>query len=133
MDEGSANIIVRTSSGKSATCAVTVTKPVCKHLNKTTVNATEPKCITTRNDEYKVCDDCGKVFKADGTGSMSSDNYNYEYKYIIDGNILKIDFARDEVHDVAYSFNLKDGVLKLISKEGTVSIGEEYILKKDNK
>ena len=72
-------------------------------------------------------------FKENGTGSMSSDNYNYEYKYKVDGNTLSIDFAKDEVHDVAYSFELKNGVLKLISKEGTVSIGEEYILKKDDK
>ena len=72
-------------------------------------------------------------FKEDGTGSMSSGDYNFEYKYIIDGNILEIDFAKDEVHDVKYSFELKNGILKLISKEGTVSIGEEYILKKENK
>lgn len=72
-------------------------------------------------------------FKENGTGSMSSDNYNYEYKYKVDGNTLSIDFARDEVHDVAYSFELTNGVLKLISKEGTVSIGEEYILKKEDK
>lgn len=72
-------------------------------------------------------------FKEDGTGSMSSGDYNFEYKYIINGNILEIDFAKDEVHDVKYSFELKDGILKLISKEGTVSIGEEYILKKENK
>lgn len=72
-------------------------------------------------------------FKEDGTGSMSSDNYSYEYKYKVDGNMISIDFAKDEVHDVTYSFELKNGVLKLISKEGTVSIGEEYILKKDDK
>lgn len=72
-------------------------------------------------------------FKEDGTGSMSSTDYNFEYIYKVDGNILNIDFAKDEVHDVKYSFELKDGTLKLISKEGTVSIGDEYILKKENK
>lgn len=72
-------------------------------------------------------------FKEDGTGNMSSGDYNFEYKYIIDGNILEIDFTNDEVHDVKYTFELNDGVLRLISKEGTVSIGEEYILKKENK
>ena len=72
-------------------------------------------------------------FKENGTGSMSSGDYNFEYKYKVDGNILSIDFAKDEVHDVTYSFELNNGVLKLISKEGTVSIGEEYILKKENK
>lgn len=72
-------------------------------------------------------------FKEDGTGKMSSGNYNYEYKYKVDGNILEIDFSKDEVHDAKYSYELKDGILKLTSKEGTISIGEEYILKKENK
>lgn len=72
-------------------------------------------------------------FKEDGTGKMSSGNYNYEYKYKVDGNLLEIDFSKDEVHDAKYSFELNDGILKLTSKEGTVSIGEEYILKKENK
>lgn len=72
-------------------------------------------------------------FKENGTGSMSSDNFNYEYTYKIEGNTLNIDFVKDEVHDVAYSFELNNGILKLISKEGTVSIGEEYILKKEDK
>lgn len=73
------------------------------------------------------------TFKEDGTGSMSSDNYNFEYKYKIDGATLSIDFAKDEVHDVVYSYEVKAEELKLISKEGTISIGEEYILKKENK
>lgn len=73
------------------------------------------------------------TFKEDGTGSMSSGDYNFEYSYKVDENILNIDFAKDEVHDVKYSYELNDGTLKLISKEGTVSIGEEYILKKENK
>ena len=72
-------------------------------------------------------------FKEDGTGKMSSGDYNFEYKYKVDGNVLEIDFSKDEVHDAKYSFELKDGILKLTSKEGTVSIGEEYILKKENK
>ena len=73
------------------------------------------------------------LFEENGTGSMSSDDYNYEYKYKVDGNTLSIDFDKDEVHDVTYTFELRNGVLKLISKEGTVSIGEEYILKKEDK
>lgn len=73
------------------------------------------------------------TFKEDGTGSMSSGDYNFEYNYKVEENILNIDFAKDEVHDVKYSYELNDGTLKLISKEGTVSIGEEYILKKENK
>lgn len=73
------------------------------------------------------------TFKEDGTGSMSSDNYSFEYKYKIDGNTLSIDFAKEEVHDVVYSYEIKGDELKLTSKEGTVSVGEIYILKKDNK
>lgn len=73
------------------------------------------------------------TFKEDGTGSMSSDDYNFKYKYNVNGNILSIDFDKEEVHDAKYLFELNNGTLKLISKEGTVSIGEEYILKKENK
>ena len=72
-------------------------------------------------------------FKEDGTGRMSSGNYNFEYKYKVNDNILEINFSKDEVHDAKYSFELNDGILKLTSKEGTVSVGEEYILKKENK
>ena len=64
--EGTATITVKTSSGKTAACEVTVTKPVCKHTNKTTVPAKAATCTEKGNKEYKVCDDCGKVFKADG-------------------------------------------------------------------
>ena len=64
--EGIATITVKTTNDKTATCTVTVTKPVCKHLNKTTVPAKASTCTVAGNNEYKVCDDCGKVFKADG-------------------------------------------------------------------
>lgn len=72
-------------------------------------------------------------FFEDKSGNMSSSDYKFDYKYKIDKNILIIDFADEQVHDVKYTFELKDGTLKLISKEGTVSIGEEYILEKVNK
>lgn len=64
--EGSSIITVTTTSGKAAKCTVTVTKPICKHLNKTTIPAKAATCTEKGNNEYKVCDDCGKVFKADG-------------------------------------------------------------------
>lgn len=73
------------------------------------------------------------VFKEDGTGSMSSDDYKYDYTYKVDENLLSIDFSNNEVHDVVYSFELNKGILKLTSKEGTVTINEQYILKKENK
>ena len=64
--EGTATITAKTTSGKTATCTVTVTKPICKHTNKTTIAAKAATCTEKGNNEYKVCDDCGKVFKADG-------------------------------------------------------------------
>lgn len=64
--EGTATITAKTTSGKAAKCTVTVTKPICKHLNKTTIPAKAATCTEKGNNEYKVCDDCGKVFKADG-------------------------------------------------------------------
>lgn len=64
--EGTATITAKTTSGKTATCTVTVTKPICKHTNKTTIPAKTATCTEKGNNEYKVCDDCGKVFKADG-------------------------------------------------------------------
>ena len=67
VSEGTATITASTTSGKTATCEVTVIKPVCKHTNKTIVPAKQPTCTTTGNNEYKICDDCGMVFKVDGT------------------------------------------------------------------
>ena len=64
--EGTATITAKTTSGKTATCTVTVTKPICKHTNKTTIAAKAATCTEKGNNEYKICDDCGKVFKADG-------------------------------------------------------------------
>ena len=72
-------------------------------------------------------------FNENGTGSMSSDSYKFDYNYKVEENSLQIDFTDDKVHDVTYKFELKGGTLKLISSEGTVSIGEEYILKRVNK
>ena len=73
------------------------------------------------------------VFKADGSGTMSGTGFKYDYNYEVDGKSLKIDFVKENVHDAVYSYELKDGVLTLISKEGTVSLDEKYILKKENK
>ena len=64
--EGTATVTATTANGKTATCTVTVTKAVCKHLNKTTVPAKSSTCTVAGNNEYKICDDCKKVFKADG-------------------------------------------------------------------
>ncbi len=64
---GNATITARSAAGNEATCAVTVTPAACTHSNMRTVAAKEPTCTVEGNNEYKVCDDCGKVFKADGT------------------------------------------------------------------
>ena len=67
VSEGTATITAKTTSGKTATCTVTVIKPVCKHTSLTTVLSKQPTCTTIGNDEYQICDDCGKAFKMDGT------------------------------------------------------------------
>ena len=61
--EGTAVITVKTTNDKTATCSVTVT---CSHSNKTEVSAKAPTCTETGNNKYYVCDDCGKIYKADG-------------------------------------------------------------------
>ena len=66
VSEGNATITAKTESGQVATCNVTVIKPVCKHTSLTTVPAKQPTCTVTGNNEYKICDNCGKVFKMDG-------------------------------------------------------------------
>lgn len=72
-------------------------------------------------------------FKENGTGSMNFENYKYEYSYQTENGKLAIDFVKDEVQDVKYTYHLQDGILTLVSVEGTVSIGTEYTLKKENK
>ena len=64
--EGNTTITAKTASGKEATCSVIVTKSACTHTNLRTVEAKNPSCTVDGNNEYKVCTDCGKVFKADG-------------------------------------------------------------------
>lgn len=44
----------------------TVNSLLCKHLNKTTIPVKAATCTENGNNKYKICDDCGKVFKADG-------------------------------------------------------------------
>lgn len=72
-------------------------------------------------------------FKENGTGSMSFGDYKYEYSYKTENGELAIDFVKEEAHDVKYTYHLQDGILTLVSVEGTVSIGTEYTLKKENK
>lgn len=64
--EGTATITVKTTSNKTDICTVTVTKPVCKHINIETVPAKVPTCTDEGNNEYKTCNECGKAFKIDG-------------------------------------------------------------------
>ena len=62
--EGTAVITVKTTNDKTATCSVTVT---CSHLNKTEVAAKVATCTEAGNNKYYKCNDCGKIFKTDGT------------------------------------------------------------------
>lgn len=71
VSEGTATITVKTTNDKTASCVITV---VCAHTNKTEVAAVEPTCTQTGNNKYYVCDDCGKIFKADGLTETSVAN-----------------------------------------------------------
>lgn len=72
-------------------------------------------------------------FKEDGNGSMSSKEFNFEYTYTTQQNILTIDFLAEEVHDVKYTYKINGNELTLTSLEGTISVGKEYKLEKENK
>ena len=61
--EGKATITVTTTNNIEAKCEIEV---ICSHKNKTEVPEKEATCIETGNNKYYICDDCGKVLKADG-------------------------------------------------------------------
>lgn len=64
ISEGNAIITAKTAGGKfSDSCAVTV---YCPHSNKMEFAATGSTCEFQGNNIYYICNDCGKVFKADG-------------------------------------------------------------------
>lgn len=63
---GEATITAKANDTVSANCAVTVEKAPCTHVNKTEHPAEESTCITLGHNLYYTCDDCSKVFKADG-------------------------------------------------------------------
>ena len=63
--EGTATITITTADGNfTDTCVVTV---ACSHANKTSVPEKASDCKTQGWDAYIKCDDCGQLFKADGT------------------------------------------------------------------
>lgn len=72
-------------------------------------------------------------FKKDGTGSMTTGDYKFEYKYTAQNGNLEIDFNEEKVHDAKYTYSINDNSLTLVSKEGTVTEGQEYKLEKENK
>lgn len=62
--EGTATITVTTADGSfTDSCEVTVS---CAHTNKSEFVAVASTCEIQGNNLYYVCNDCGKVFKADG-------------------------------------------------------------------
>lgn len=72
-------------------------------------------------------------FKKNGTGSMRFGDFEYKYTYIAKDGTLELDFIDDAVYDAKYTYTLDNETLTLVSVEGTVSVGQEYILKKENK
>ena len=81
---------------------------------------------------YKV-DGTKYIFNADGTGSMVIGEYNFKFKYHTEENKLEIDYTDEGVHDVKYTYNIKNNELTLVSVEGTVSVGDVYKLERENK
>lgn len=62
--EGTATITVTTADGNfSDSCEVTVS---CGHTDKSEFAAVASTCEMQGNNLYYICNDCGKVFKADG-------------------------------------------------------------------
>lgn len=62
--KGTATITVKTADGNfTDTCTVTVS---CAHTNKSPVPAKDSTCTVKGWDEYKKCDDCGKLFDVNG-------------------------------------------------------------------
>lgn len=72
-------------------------------------------------------------FKENGTGSMTTGDYKFEYKYTAQNGNLEIDFNEEKVHDVKYTYSINDNSLTLVSISGTVTEGQEYKLEKENK
>ena len=81
---------------------------------------------------YNV-DNTSYEFREDNTGVMISNGYEFEYKYTTQNGKLYIDFVDDNVGDVRYSYFIEKDTLKLVSEEGTVSVGKEYKLERKNK
>ena len=67
--EGTATITITTADGNfTDTCVVTV---ACSHANKTPVAEKDSDCKNKGWDAYVKCDDCGQLFKADGTTEIA--------------------------------------------------------------
>ena len=67
--EGTATITITTADGNfTDTCVVTV---ACSHANKTPVAEKASDCKNQGWDAYVKCDDCGQLFKADGTTEIA--------------------------------------------------------------
>ena len=52
-------------------------------------------------------------FSGNGKGVMILPAAQYDFTYVIDGNILNIDFAYEGAKDAQYTFNVNGGVLTL--------------------
>ena len=65
-------------------------------------------------------------FNPDMTGGMYVGDYKYEYTYELNGGVISIDYANEEVHDAEYTYEAEGDRLKLTGGEGTA--GGEYVL-----
>lgn len=63
-------------------------------------------------------DDQGTTYRFNGKGKgvMIREDDLGKYRYEISGNILRIDFSREDLSDQEFKFYVKDGTLKLMDQ-----------------
>lgn len=63
-------------------------------------------------------DDQGTTYRFNGKGKgvMIREDDLGKYQYEISGNILRIDFSREDLSDQEFKFYVKDGTLKLMDQ-----------------
>lgn len=77
-------------------------------LNKQTIEG-----VWVYNDYTKY------EFKENGNGCLYVDEEKYDYKYLIENDMLKIDFKDSFIQDCEYKFSVEKKQLTLIGGKGT--------------